>query len=108
MPSNVDVISFQHQNDVVPRLDLGGTSVNGAVPEQSGEQVTLPDPPGSGWSDVAANHDYNNDAHSISEAEDDPANRAFQYAQSPSTQRFLTGDTSAVESFVIPVGRRQQ
>ncbi|MDF9278514.1 hypothetical protein P4U43_12015 [Arthrobacter sp. EH-1B-1] len=108
MPSNVDVISFQHQNDVVSRLDLGGTSVNGAVPEQSGEQVTLPDPPGSGWSDVAANHDYNNYAHSISEAEDDPANRAFQYAQSPSTQRFLTGDTSAVESFVIPVGRRQQ
>ncbi|GAB3546926.1 hypothetical protein GCM10027404_08040 [Arthrobacter tumbae] len=106
MPSNVDVISFQHQNDVVPRLDLGGTSVNGAVAEQSGVQLTLPNPPGSGWSDVTANHDYNNYASSIGEAEEDPAGRASQYAQSPSTQRFLTGDTSTVESFVIPVGRQ--
>lgn len=106
IPRTVDVIAFQHQDDVVPRLDLGGFEADGGSPPQHGVQVSLPNPAGANWSDVIANHDYNNYAASISDAGADPSGAAAQYAARPTTAQFLTDNSTEVESFVIPVERR--
>lgn len=106
IPPHIDVISFQHKNDVVPELDLGGTRVDGVVPATTGNPVTLPDPPGSSWYDAPRNHEYNHYATSIAAAEQDVSSPTAWYARSASTARFLSADPSAVESFVVPVERR--
>lgn len=107
VPAEVRIIAFQHENDVVPMLDLGGASMDGSIAAQpSSVQVTLPDPPNTGWWDVKGQHDFNAYAASISDAEDDHGSTAALYAQDPLTERFLTDDPARVESFVIPIERR--
>ena len=106
IPPAVAVITFQHQDDVVPRLDLGGIEADGSLPPRQGAHVTLPNPAGGNLSDVVANHSFSNYAASISNAAADPTGAAAQYAARGSTSQFLTSDPSQVESFVIPVERR--
>ncbi|WP_323960323.1 hypothetical protein GC088_02420 [Arthrobacter sp. JZ12] len=104
VPPGVDVISFAHQNDVVPQLDFGGQRIDGTATTPMGVQVTLPDPPAA--RDLLGKHDHNAYAVSIADAEGDPAGAAAQYARNASTQRFLSGDPRQVESFVVPIERR--
>lgn len=106
IPSSVEVIAFEHQDDIVPRLDLGGLDVEGNVPTSSGTRVTLRNPDGGNWADVVPNHDFNNYAASIARSEDVPAGAPARYAAQPSTAQFLTDSPEQVESFVVPVERR--
>lgn len=106
IPPSVEVIAFQHEDDVVPRLDLGGVTADGESARRHGVQVTLPNPGGGNWNDVVANHDYNHYAVSISDAGAEPTGAAAQYAGRPATVQFLTDNPAQVESFVVPVGRR--
>ncbi len=107
IPAEIRVIAFHHEDDVVPMLDLGGARIDGTTAGQSSSvQITLPNPPNTGWWDVAGRHDFNAYEASISDAENDPGSAAAQYARDRSTERFLTNDPTRVESFVIPIERR--
>jgi hypothetical protein len=46
----VQTLALQHTTDPVPRLDLGGLTIDGAVPGPAGSvtEVTLPNDPGVG------------------------------------------------------------
>lgn len=106
VPDTIDVLAFQHASDAVPQLDLAGLRVDGTVPRPSGaDVVTLPDPAGSTWYDVEANHDFNAYVGSIAAAEE-PGGPATAYGQDSSFGRFLTTDEDAVSAVVVPTGRR--
>lgn len=106
IPPAVDLIAFQHQDDVVPRLDLGGMETGGNFPPRQGVQVILPNPAGGNPGDVLDNHSFSNYAVSISDAGTDPTGPAAYYAERPGTERFLADNPAQVESFVVPVERR--
>ncbi|NJC21327.1 uncharacterized protein YukE [Arthrobacter pigmenti] len=111
-PSDVDAIGFQHEADVVPRLDLGGLlTSDGQSPVGAAEvmlngvpEVALPNP--SNLLDVPGNHLAGAYAESIGAAEQDPSGLAYQYAAMLSTKVFLTADPTEVNSWVIPIERR--
>jgi hypothetical protein len=107
VPENVDVVAFQHAADVVPRLDLGGLSVDRTLHDRpnGADVVTLPNPDGTPWYDMSGNHSYVGYAESIASAEA-TGGPGSGYGESSSFGRFLTSDPTDVSGVVVPTNRR--
>lgn len=107
VPGDIDIVAFQHASDVVPRLDLGGLSVDKTFHERpnSADVITLPNPDGIPWYDVLDNHGYGAYAESIASAET-AGGPASGYGEESSFGRFLTSDPGDVSGLVVPISRR--
>ncbi|MEG9246998.1 hypothetical protein V6S67_02780 [Arthrobacter sp. Soc17.1.1.1] len=105
VPGDIDIVAFQHASDVVPRLDLGGLSVDKTFHERpnNADVITLPNPDGTPWYDAMGNHDPDRYVTSISAAES-AGGPADSYGDQ-SFGRFLSSDPSDVSGVVVPVRR---
>lgn len=110
---SINVLAAQHQHDIVPRLDLGGTNTWGGQPEHPSNVsvVTMDDPYRAPTGkidslipDFAKNHETGPYIHDLADTGKYPAVGAYE--QDPSMRVFLSDDPSKVSAVDIPVGRR--
>jgi len=117
VPGDVHQLDIQHGNDLVPRIDTGGTYLTPAGPLPnvsellanqnigSGNTTTVTlDSPGGPFS-VGTNHSGAEYQQSVQTQLGDPGSPLSQYSQDPSLQPFLTGDPGQVQHYTSQVHR---
>lgn len=103
----VEALQVQHRFDLVPRLDLGGVTLDGTNPNTPVTAVTL-DSPG-GVFGVVTNHDHTQYSNSVREAmaSDTEAGRILRDYQS-TLAPFLVSPTGSATAIDVPVTRQPQ